>query len=50
MIRPFVAWRFRRGFSAGLLWMPGREVSPDPNGGLAVGPSCLNYAPDRRWQ
>jgi hypothetical protein len=24
MIRPFVAWRFRRGFSAGLLWMPGR--------------------------
>jgi len=22
MIRPFVAWRFRRGFSAGLLWMP----------------------------
>jgi hypothetical protein len=24
MIRPFVAWRFRRGFGAGLLWMPGR--------------------------
>jgi hypothetical protein len=24
MIRPFVAWRFRRGFSASLLWMPGR--------------------------
>jgi hypothetical protein len=22
MIRPFVAWRFRRGFSASLLWMP----------------------------
>ncbi len=24
MIRPFVAWRFRRGFSPGLLWMQGR--------------------------
>jgi hypothetical protein len=27
MIRPFVAWRFRRGFSAGLLWMPGRGTA-----------------------